>query len=177
MPSVSLTQKVSLFQITNFTLLIGVPLNDQSEDGMGNLALLKGAHHAVERVFQMQAALGGPLGPGGPNWEREDPLSPTTHGVNMMPPSVRDEFATNADGQPAVVTEKGRVWPCPTLVHTVPGDAVIVLNHTPHAPTYILSRRTPDDGLLQDHRRSCEGGHRLVPGCARRHLERAAGHG
>ena len=24
-------------------------------------------------------------------------------------------------------------------MHTVPGDAVIVLNHTPHAPTYILS--------------------------------------
>jgi hypothetical protein len=105
---------------------------------MGNLALLKGAHHAVEGVFQEQARAGGPLGPGGPGWEREDPLSPTTHGVNMMPPSVRDQFRINADGEAGIVTEKGRVWPRPTLVHASPGDTVFVLNHTPHAPTYIV---------------------------------------
>ena len=137
----------------------------------------------VGQPCEFQVILGGPnrAGPGGPGWDREDPLSPTTHGarprdrgpprhcswglsnidccdwkvisdgkldilgganracrhgVNMMPPTVRDAFSTNADGEPAVVTEEGRVWPRPTLVHTVPGDAVVVLNHTPHAPTY-----------------------------------------
>ena len=42
----------------NFTMLAGVALSDQMEDGAGQLGLLRGAHHVIERVYQQQAAAG-----------------------------------------------------------------------------------------------------------------------
>jgi hypothetical protein len=39
-------------------MLAGVALSDQMEDGAGQLGLLRGAHHVIERVYQQQAAAG-----------------------------------------------------------------------------------------------------------------------
>ena len=58
--------------IRNFTALVGVPLTDQREKGVGNLGLLKGAHLRMEKIFQAQYAAGGPIGPDGPGWQREN---------------------------------------------------------------------------------------------------------
>jgi hypothetical protein len=44
--------------IQNFTALVGVALTDQRKEGVGNLGVLKGAHHAMEEFFQEQAAAG-----------------------------------------------------------------------------------------------------------------------
>ena len=119
----------------SYTLLVGVPLSDQRETGQGNFAVLKGSHFAVEAAFQRQRAAGSVLGPEGLGWPREDPNSPTCHGVNMMPPSVRDAFAMNADGEAGIFV--GRQWPKPTQVQCGIGDCIIALWSLPHAPTYV----------------------------------------
>ncbi len=56
-----------------------------------------------------------------------------------MPSSVRDAFAVNADGEAGVELPEGRVWPKPTAIRCSPGDGVIVLWSTPHAPTYVTT--------------------------------------
>ena len=119
--------------IKNFTTLVGFPLSDQMEEGVGNLGVLRTAHHAMESVFRHQHAKGGPLGPDGPDWPREEPRQ----GRNSYAPAVRDAFRTNADGEEAIVSANGRAWPKPHFVKTKPGDCVIVKHETPHSGTRI----------------------------------------
>ena len=48
----------------NFTCLVGISLTDQTTEGMGNVGVLRGAHHSMEEFFRMQDDAGGPMGPG-----------------------------------------------------------------------------------------------------------------
>ena len=123
--------------ITNFTALLGIPLSEQMEDGCGNLGLLTGAHHHIERFFQMQRDQGGPLGPDGPDWPRLDEKAPNRSGLRHYPDQVRDQFKEGA-----AYTSDGRMWPRPDLVKMKPGDAVLVLHAVPHSSSR-LERLTP----------------------------------
>ena len=116
--------------LTNFTALLGIPLSDQSNEGAGNLGLLKGAHHPIERFFQLQRDSGGPLGPDGPEWERIDRQAPNGCGLRHYPEQVREEFPGNA-----LYTEDRRMWPKPDLVRMDLGDAVLVHYGVPHGAT------------------------------------------
>jgi hypothetical protein len=112
--------------ILNFTLLAGVALSDQLEDGAGQLGLLKGAHHVIREVYEKQAAAGGPIGPAGPGWEREHTEAPNGHGLRYYPDEVREAFASTA-----ATTPDGRLWPRPEIVRLKAGDGVLVLHETP----------------------------------------------
>ena len=118
--------------ISNFTALLGIPLSDQSVLGCGNLGLLAGAHHQIERFFQKQRDAGGPLGPDGPEWERFDLEAPNGCGLRHYPEAVRDAFRQNA-----TETVDGRIWPAPTFMQVKPGDAVLVLHSTPHGASRV----------------------------------------
>ena len=118
--------------ISNFTALLGIPLSDQSVVGCGNLGLLAGAHHHIERFFQKQRDAGGPLGPGGPEWTRFDLEAPNGCGLRHYPETVREAFRQNA-----AETADGRIWPAPTFMQIKPGDAVLVLHSTPHGASRV----------------------------------------
>lgn len=116
--------------INNFTALLGIPLSDQMNEGCGNLGLLRGAHHHIEKFFQNQRAQGGPLGPDGPNWPRVDEEAPNRSGLRHYPDEVREKFKDSA-----AYTEDGHIWPKPDLIKVKPGDAVLVLHAVPHCST------------------------------------------
>ena len=116
--------------ISNFTALLGIPLSDQMIEGCGNLGLLKGAHHHIERFFQHQRELGGPLGPDGPDWERIDTEAPNKSGLRHYPEVIREQFKADA-----AFTSDNRIWPKPTLINVKPGDAVLALHAIPHCST------------------------------------------
>ena len=118
--------------IMNFTALVGVALSDQTENGAGNVGLLKGAHHEMERFFQKQRDEGGPLGPDGPDWPRVDTDAPNGSGLRHYPEAVREAFRPHG-----AETADGRFWPEPTLLHLAPGDAFIVLHAVPHSATRV----------------------------------------
>ncbi|MDA0790540.1 MAG: phytanoyl-CoA dioxygenase family protein [Proteobacteria bacterium] len=126
--------------ITNFTALVGIALSDQRVEGVGNLGLLKGAHHRIGEFFRYQRAQGGPLGPDGPGWPREHLEAPNGHGLRHYPDAVRAAFKRGA-----ATTEDGHCWPRPTLVKLAPGDAVIVHFNTPHSATRVDG---PDPRLM-----------------------------
>lgn len=119
--------------IANFAGLVGIALSDQTIEGSGNLGLLRGAHHEIERFFRSQRAAGGPLGPEGPGWPREHIESPNGHGLRHYPDAVREAFR-----EESVTSPDGRIWPKPTLVKLAPGDAVIVLHGVPHGVTRVI---------------------------------------
>jgi hypothetical protein len=56
-------------------------------DGLWNGGIatppLRGGHHHMERFFRSQRDQGGPLGPEGPGWPREDPDAPNGHGLDV----------------------------------------------------------------------------------------------
>ena len=114
----------------NYTCLVGISLSDQSAEGSGNLGVLKGSHHAMEQFFRLQAGAGGPIGPGGPYWPREDRNAPNGRGVRHYPDMVRERFQ-----RAATYTPDGKCWPKPTEVRLSPGDAAVVLYHCPHNAT------------------------------------------
>ena len=118
--------------VQSFTVLVGIALSDQTAEGAGNLGLLRGAHHEIERFFRHQEAAGGPLGPDGPDWERIDTGAPNGAGLRHYPEAVREAF--RPDG---VETADGRFWPRPTLVKMAAGDAVLVLHAVPHGATRV----------------------------------------
>ena len=118
--------------IMNFAALVGVALSDQTEDGAGNVGLLKGAHHEMERFFRGQRETGGPLGPDGPGWPRIDTDAPNRSGLRHYPEAVREAFRPHG-----TETEDGRFWPEPTLLRLAPGDAVMVLHAVPHSATRV----------------------------------------
>lgn len=118
--------------VANFAVLVAVALSDQRQEGSGNVGVLAGAHHAMERFFQTQRAAGGPLGPDGPNWPRVDESAPNGAGLRHYPDAVRRALAP--DGE---TTADGRFWPRPTLLRLAPGDAALVLHLTPHSATRV----------------------------------------
>ena len=118
--------------ITGFTALVAVALSDQTAEGAGNVGLLKGAHHEMERFFRHQRDAGGPLGPDGPNWDRIDESAPNGAGLRHYPDAVRQAFAPHG-----TTTADGKFWPRPTLLRLAPGDAAIVLHLTPHSATRV----------------------------------------
>ena len=128
--------------IGSFTALVGVALSDQTEEGAGNLGVLAGAHHHMERFFQMQRARGGPLGPDGPDWPRVDHAAPNGCGLQLepYPDAVR---AALSEG--AAQTADGKLWPKPTFLKLAPGDAVIALHLLPHCGTRVEG---PDPRLM-----------------------------
>ncbi len=105
-------------------------LNDQTEFGRGNLCLLEGAHHEVERFFRMQLDKGGPIGPEGPGWPRLIPRGEDGVGLNYMPDEVRNKFTEGA-----AYTPDGTMWPKPTPILLDEGDAVCALHAVPHCGT------------------------------------------
>ena len=118
--------------VMGFTALVAVALSDQTEEGSGNLGLLKGAHHRMERFFQEQRDAGGPLGPDGPRWPRIDTDAPNGNGLRHYPDAVREAFPEGG-----TTTSDGKFWPRPTLVKMAPGDAAIVLHAVPHCATRV----------------------------------------
>ena len=120
--------------IGSFTAFLGVALNDQTEFGRGNLALLPGAHEKVEAFFRMQRDSGGVVGPEGDGWPRLQAVGNDGVQFTSLPPSIVDTFRGTAE-----VTADGRVWLKPTPVLLDEGDAVIALHACPHSVTMNLS--------------------------------------
>ena len=118
--------------IRSFAALVAVSLSDQTAEGSGNLGVLRGAHHEIERFFQHQRDAGGPLGPDGPNWKRIDQDVPNGCGLRHYPDVVRTAFTKGA-----ATTPDGKLWPRPTLLRLAPGDAAIVLHAVPHSATRV----------------------------------------
>lgn len=144
-----------------FSALVGVALSDQQREGAGQIGVLvsspklhcaatgrrvltscgvrpaaqRGAHLPLADFYTTQRAHGGPVGPGGPFWEREDFNAPNGHGVRHYPDFVREQFSEGAE-----YSRDGKMWPRPTFMKLRPGDAVLILGHTPHA----ISRCTMD---------------------------------
>ena len=115
----------------SFTAFVFVCLNDQTREGCGQTALLKGAHHAVEKFFRWQSNTNGHLGVEGPGWPRLDHDVPNRCGLVYLPEAVRDQFV---DGQ-SETTPDGRRWPEPTQILMNPGDACITVYQIPHSGT------------------------------------------
>ena len=130
--------------IFNFSALVGIPLSDQIKDGDGNVGVLKGAHHKMENFFKMQFKAGGPIGPDGPGWQRENTSAPNGHGLNHYPDSVRESFKRNA-----VRTSDGRLWPKPTLIQAKQADAILIHFTLPHSATRVVG---PDPRMMLYYR-------------------------
>ena len=137
-PDVIGHNSVPLFQdpemtlgLGSFTAFVIVCLNDQSVEGRGQTALLKGAHHAVEKFFRYQRDVGNRIGVEGPGWPRLDHNVPNRCGLIYTPQSVLDAFVDSD----AKVTPDGRKWPKPTQVLMEPGDVCITIYQIPHSGT------------------------------------------
>eukprot|EP01046_Picozoa_sp_COSAG06_P009755 COSAG06_NODE_515_length_14818_cov_1329.391263_14_plen_274_part_00 len=46
--------------MTNFTVLVGIPLSDMSEEGSGNVGLMRGSHHDMESFLNKQHGMRAP---------------------------------------------------------------------------------------------------------------------
>ena len=120
--------------IMSFSCLVGVALNDQTEPDCGNFAVLRGSHIANAAFFAQQAAAGGPLGPGGPNWPmepwRREEGSNASRGqwpelrARMIPPPTR---AMGDSPRYVGAPEDGGWWPSGTQQLLRTGD--VVLSH------------------------------------------------
>ena len=115
----------------SFTAFAFVCLSDQTQEGCGQTALLRGAHHAVEKFFQKQRDINNSLGPEGPGWPRLDYESPNRSGLVYLPKEVRDQFVDES----SEATPDGKKWPRPTQILMEPGDACITSFHIPHSGT------------------------------------------
>jgi hypothetical protein len=114
----------------NWTALVGVALTDQTLPGSGALGVLDGMHTEMAAFFRRQQAAGGPIGPGGPQWPRENYDAENGHGLYMVPP-----FLSNATRHGSIAGPGGLKFPRPTLVNLAVGDAVICHHLIPHSPT------------------------------------------
>ena len=115
----------------SFTAFVFVCLNDQTREGCGQTALLKGAHHATERFFRWQRAQNGCIGQEGPGWPRLNHDAPNRCGLVYLPDAVRAEFLDDTSER----TPDGVRWPRPTQILMEPGDACITVFHMPHSGT------------------------------------------
>jgi len=115
----------------SFTAFVFICLNDQTVEGRGQTAVLRGAHHAMEKFFRMQYETNGRLGPEGPEWPRLNYDCPNRCGMVYVPQSVQDQFIDETSDS----TPDGKKWPRPTQVLMDKGDACITLYHIPHSGT------------------------------------------
>ena len=115
----------------SFTTFAIVCLSDQTKEGSGQTAVLKGAHHEMERFFKMQYAINGHLGPEGPHWPRLDYEVPNRCGLIYVPKMVSDKFIDET----SECTPDGRQWARPTQILMEPGDACLTMYHIPHTAT------------------------------------------
>ena len=115
----------------SFTAFVFICLNDQTREGCGQTALLKGAHHAVERFFRYQRDANNHLGVEGPGWPRLDHSAPNRCGLVYTPDAVKDVFIDDS----SECTPDGRPWPRPTQILMEPGDACITVYQVPHSGT------------------------------------------
>ena len=115
----------------SFTAFVFVCLNDQTREGCGQTALLKGAHHVTEKFLQWQRKTNGCMGPEGPGWPRLNYDAPNRCGLVYLPQAVRDHFINDT----SEATPDGVRWPRPTQVLMEPGDACITVFHMPHSGT------------------------------------------
>ena len=115
----------------SFTAFVIVCLNDQTVEGCGQTALLKCAHHSVERFFRYQYETNGRLGPEGPGWPRLNYAAPNRCGLVYLPPAVAEEFIDET----SEATPDGKRWPRPTQVLMEPGDVCITIYQIPHSGT------------------------------------------
>ena len=127
-----------LFQDPALTLSLGsftafaiVALNDQTQEGCGQTAVLPGAHHHTERFFRWQYETNGRLGPEGPGWPRLNHETPNRCGMNYLPQAVWDAYLDER----SEYTPDGRRWPRPAQILMEPGDACITMYHIPHSAT------------------------------------------
>ena len=88
-----------------------------SEEGSGNVGVLRGSCHDMEAFLRKQTELGGPLGPSGPEWPREYTNARNGHGLCHYPPAVRqaaaerEGYETTDDGRERPSTPSS-VGPC-----------------------------------------------------------------
>ena len=115
----------------SFTAFVFVCLNDQTVEGRGQTALLRGAHHAVEKFFRFQRDTNNHLGVEGPGWPRLDYTVPNRCGLIYLPEAVREQFID----EDVECTPDGRRWPRPTQILMEPGDACITVYQIPHSGT------------------------------------------
>ena len=115
----------------SFTAFVFVCLNDQTVEGRGQTALLRGAHHAVEEFFRWQRDTNNHLGVEGPGWPRLDYTVPNRCGLIYLPEAVREQFID----EDSECTPDGRRWPRPTQILMEPGDACITVYQIPHSGT------------------------------------------
>ena len=115
----------------SFTAFVFVCLNDQTVEGRGQTALLRGAHHAVEEFFRFQRDTNNHLGVEGPGWPRLDYTVPNRCGLIYLPEAVREQFID----EDSECTPDGRRWPRPTQILMEPGDACITVYQIPHSGT------------------------------------------
>ncbi|MCY3884987.1 MAG: hypothetical protein OXG24_08760 [Gammaproteobacteria bacterium] len=119
--------------IGSYTALVGVCLNDQMEPAKGQFSVRRGAHEAVEKFFCHQRRKGGPIGGGGPDWPRLQPIGEDSAFAGIMPPKMVESYPATRfemDGWP---------WPELTPVRMQEGDAVIALHSLPHTATPNMS--------------------------------------
>ncbi len=119
--------------IGSYTALVGVCLNDQRMPAKGQFSVRRGAHEAVEAFFRHQRAQGGPIGGGGPDWPRLQPMNQDQAFAGIMPPKLVDSYPATSFEMP------GWPWPELTPVLMKEGDAVIALHALPHTATPNLS--------------------------------------
>ena len=125
--------KEKTLAIGSYTALVGVCLNDQRKPGKGQFSVRRGAHEAVQSFFRSQRAKGGPLGGGGPDWPRLQPLGENSAFAGIMPPKMVASYPNTAFESPD--------WPWPELTPVLmnEGDAVIALHSLPHTATPNMS--------------------------------------
>ena len=111
----------------SFTAFVFVCLNDQSVEGRGQTALLRGAHHATEKFFRWQYETNGKLGPEGPGWPRPTTKRPIDadsftclmpYEINLSTkPRSRHLMERSGQGQPKFLWMLVmRVSPCTTFL-------------------------------------------------------------
>ncbi len=115
----------------SFTAFVFVCLNDQSVEGRGQTALLKGGHHALEKFLRQQRDINNHLGPEGPGWPRMDHAAPNRAGLVYTPEEVREQFLDETSES----TPDGKLWPRPTQILMNKGDACIAIYQIPHSGT------------------------------------------
>lgn len=128
----------------SFTSFVFVCLNDQTREGCGQTALLRGAHHETEKFLQWQRATNDRMGPEGPGWPRLNYEAANRCGHVYLPQSVRDKFIDdNSESTP-----DGVRWPRPTQILMEPGDACITVFHMPHSGTRNQNGTEPRKNII-----------------------------
>ncbi|MEM7080060.1 MAG: hypothetical protein AAF513_15670 [Pseudomonadota bacterium] len=130
-----------LFQDPDMTLAVGsftafviVALNDQTEEGVGQTAVVPGGHRVLEAYYRWQLEQDGRVGPEGLGWPRFDYHAPNGAGHIYLPDAVQQKLI-ELDSRAPDTTPDGRAWPRPTPINMEPGDAAITIFQMPHTGT------------------------------------------